>query len=624
MRKKKKKSASAPSISLCMIVKNEEKFLPQCLESVKDYVDEMIIVDTGSTDRTVEIAQSFGAKIYHHPWENNFSKHRNQSISYATGDWLFFIDADEKLDKETVHLLREAVTKTDAAAISVFLRSYLDGGSYYNESISPRLFKNGIGFHYAGFVHNQPRFKGKPDMHPVVIWHYGYDLNPEQREQKHQRSMKLLLKQAKQFPDDAPTRHHLSMTYFAMKEWEKAIKEAKKTIELIEKKKLKDAGYSWTYYVLVGSLLVLDRLDEAQEWAEKGLRFYDKSPDLFYWLTEISFKKKNFVKVIEYGKEFFRLKKLVKEKPEEFGMIVFETINREWKMCRNMGYAYFSLKDKENAIHFLKKAVETAPDSDKDALKQEAGLNCIRFNKPQDAIYFLEGLPKDRREYMEGLMALASTYEKLNLLQKADGLYQSLENSLPEDYGIPFKRGLALMRLGNIKEAKHCFERSVELNPGHVDSLINWGLAFENLGQKEMAVEKYLAALALDPDSAKGNLNLGLFYFKQSDYARAREYLKKCMADFPENVYLCLALSKACLETGEIEAMVGTCERALRSLGLPADFVLESMAQLADLYIGIAEKLHSQRRIEPFKLAIEIALMLSPDRVDLPFTPTFH
>ena len=86
-----------PSLSACMIVKNEEKFLAQCLNSIKDAVDEIIIVDTGSTDKTVEIAQSFGAKVYHHPWRNSFSEARNHSLSYATCDWILQIDADEAL-----------------------------------------------------------------------------------------------------------------------------------------------------------------------------------------------------------------------------------------------------------------------------------------------------------------------------------------------------------------------------------------------------------------------------------------------------------------------------------------------------------------------------------------------
>lgn len=83
-----------------MIVKDEEQQLGRCLKSAISFVDEIIIVDTGSTDQTCEIATSYGARIYHHPWEGNFSKHRNQSLEYARGRWIFQLDADEELVAE--------------------------------------------------------------------------------------------------------------------------------------------------------------------------------------------------------------------------------------------------------------------------------------------------------------------------------------------------------------------------------------------------------------------------------------------------------------------------------------------------------------------------------------------
>ena len=85
-----------PTLSLCMIVKDEESMLANCLKSVNGYVDEIIVVDTGSSDRTVEIAEEHGAKVFHHQWENDFSKHRNQAIGYASGDWILVLDADEE------------------------------------------------------------------------------------------------------------------------------------------------------------------------------------------------------------------------------------------------------------------------------------------------------------------------------------------------------------------------------------------------------------------------------------------------------------------------------------------------------------------------------------------------
>ncbi|RKX21112.1 MAG: glycosyltransferase, partial [Candidatus Zixiibacteriota bacterium] len=93
------------TISACMIVKNEEELLPGCLDSIRDLVDEIIIVDTGSDDKTMEIARSYGAKIFEQPWEGNFSKHRNYSMEQATSDWILIIDADEKLDNSNLRSL---------------------------------------------------------------------------------------------------------------------------------------------------------------------------------------------------------------------------------------------------------------------------------------------------------------------------------------------------------------------------------------------------------------------------------------------------------------------------------------------------------------------------------------
>ena len=84
-------------ISVCLITKNEEKFLSDCLQSIREIADEIILVDTGSTDRTVEIAGAFGCRVIHHEWQNDFSLARNTGITAANGKWILCIDADERL-----------------------------------------------------------------------------------------------------------------------------------------------------------------------------------------------------------------------------------------------------------------------------------------------------------------------------------------------------------------------------------------------------------------------------------------------------------------------------------------------------------------------------------------------
>src|SRR5438105_1750182 len=99
-------SNAAPKISLCMIVKDEEANLAACVGCVRDLVDEIVIVDTGSSDRTVDIANGLEAKVASFPWRDDFSAARNESLRHATGEWIFFLDADDRIDDVNREKLR--------------------------------------------------------------------------------------------------------------------------------------------------------------------------------------------------------------------------------------------------------------------------------------------------------------------------------------------------------------------------------------------------------------------------------------------------------------------------------------------------------------------------------------
>ena len=105
------KQADAPNtalhLSLCLIVRDNEGTIEACLESVQPWVDEMIVVDTGSTDKTPEIVQRFGARLFHLPWCDDFSAARNESLKAARGEWIFWIDSDETIDARNGRKLRE-------------------------------------------------------------------------------------------------------------------------------------------------------------------------------------------------------------------------------------------------------------------------------------------------------------------------------------------------------------------------------------------------------------------------------------------------------------------------------------------------------------------------------------
>ncbi len=127
-------------LSLCMIVKNEEAALPKCLGSVKNVVDEMVVLDTGSSDRTPQIAQKFGAKVYHFEWCNDFSAARNEALKYVTGDWVLVLDADETLTQKIVPQLKDAIQREEYILVNLLRHEV--GAEQSPYSLVSRLFRN--------------------------------------------------------------------------------------------------------------------------------------------------------------------------------------------------------------------------------------------------------------------------------------------------------------------------------------------------------------------------------------------------------------------------------------------------------------------------------------------------
>jgi len=141
-----------PSISACLIVKNEAENLRPCLESLEDLASEVVVVDTGSTDDTVAVAEGLGAKVRHYAWTNDFAAARNESLRQATGEWVFWLDADDRLSPRAVAQLKRAAASGQADAYMCLVTSIeADGKRTTAEHF--RLFRNGLGIQFSGGIH---------------------------------------------------------------------------------------------------------------------------------------------------------------------------------------------------------------------------------------------------------------------------------------------------------------------------------------------------------------------------------------------------------------------------------------------------------------------------------------
>lgn len=181
-------------VSAAMIVRNEETFLPDCLRSIVDEVDEIVVVDTGSVDKTREIAAHYGARIIERPWTNDFSAARNCAIDHATGDWILYIDADERLAVPTPGALRAAIRDPDLVALWMLFRIQVN----YTLCRELRLFRRDDRIRFRGVIHETAH----PDLESVAqsdglligrtdirLDHLGYDGDLTA---KHHRNLPLL------------------------------------------------------------------------------------------------------------------------------------------------------------------------------------------------------------------------------------------------------------------------------------------------------------------------------------------------------------------------------------------------------------------------------------------------
>ncbi|MGL5153259.1 MAG: tetratricopeptide repeat-containing glycosyltransferase family 2 protein [Clostridium sp.] len=186
----------ASTLSACIIAKNEEKHIGTCLESLQGVADEIIVVDTGSTDRTVEIAESYGAKVYFDPWDNDFAKARNFAISKATKDYILYIDCDEYLHSDDWKKIGKLLNKR-YEGFCLLLCNYIDGQETLTAQ-SFRIFKNRPFYEFRGRIHEQvinsilDRYKPSDiGFINVKIRHTGYDEAKNNIEKKKERNFKI-------------------------------------------------------------------------------------------------------------------------------------------------------------------------------------------------------------------------------------------------------------------------------------------------------------------------------------------------------------------------------------------------------------------------------------------------
>ena len=459
----------SPKISACMIVKNEEEFLPNCLNSIKGVVDEIIIVDTGSTDDTMTIAKNFGAKVYHHPWNDSFSEARNHCLNHASGDWILQIDADEELEQADIPKLRLAISDHRYNGIIIAIQSIIKDGlhTFYH----PRIFRRGNGF-YKDIIHEQTIIEGERLPTEIRLYHHGYNLDEKKMRIKWQRTTHLLKKQIAHNKHDGFAWFNLIRNYRIQDLFQDGIDAGEEALKIMspvsflnhDKTDINLHHYVMIIYETANCHLYNENYSKAKELCHFALsklaelKIEPENIDLIFTLACIYLKEGDYRKAIDYFERFLLLREWY-----------LKNINKISLMVDTMGYDY-------TAYNGL-------------------GICSGKLGHLQTAIDYLQKAIASNTKYLTPYKNLALCYlNEENFVEATNTLLKTISEGIADNE--------VLLHLGELYIKQEAYEKAIPYLEAHIktcpenkDILLNIARCYEKLGHWEAALVGYKSAL---------------------------------------------------------------------------------------------------------------------------------
>lgn len=471
------KKRSTPSLSLCMIVRNEAENLPSCLAPIQSVVDEIVLVDTGSSDDTKEVGRALGARVFEFPWDDDFSAARNESIRHARGDYILWLDADDRVDATEVEKLRALKgrfprAKSHAYYLTIHNQSAVDGETLFRQL---RIFPNLPGVRFQGKIHEQVYYTLRPKGVTFVntdigIRHIGYhDASSVVR--KSERNLKILMKELEADPGNPILRYHAARTLSGIGRHEEAIFHMKQVTDdpRIQKEEKP--------FFLEASLLLGKYYVEAKR--------FEEAASVFAHLREL-FPEQSLVhfglgETLFLQKEFEGARRALEASlahPLEVTLFPVNLQRLRFYQHYLLGRSYLETGEKAKAKEMFLRSLDQHPNHSKSL--QSLGLLCLQEGRFEEAASFYERAVNEGEATPEILASLGMLSKKMGRWNKAEGL----------------------------------FRRLLDLAPGAVEPLLQLGDLYRSKRDYEKAIHHFLAALREVPHLVEARLALSDIYFR--------------------------------------------------------------------------------------------------------------
>jgi glycosyltransferase involved in cell wall biosynthesis len=489
-------------VSACIIAKNEEDNLPRLLESIKGKFDEIVLVDTGSTDKTVEIAKSYGAKVFYREW-NGFADARQYAVEKATGEWIWFFDADCELEEDEYERFKRILLLVHEnpaiEGIGVIYKNTDINGQVKGYSSTVHIHRKKPELVWEGKIHERVVNKNTGTIiippFSVYVLHHGYaDLKTQLCKAK--RNLKLIFEELRRSKSNQKEYYlnifYVVQSYLILSADENGKKYLRKSLRYINKflenKDIveNDSTFKIHFYVYASQIYKrLNQTDKAIELIDEGLKLKEFYPDFHYLKYEIYKEKKEKEKAIEEGIKFL-------QSVDNYGnKVITDYVYMKDKVLNELINMINSEESKEEIIQKIK-----------EIYKKHRGLYISRL---------LFYLIKDKNKKEAEKIILKSA-----ILYNSDQAYADI--------------GLLAIENNELKKAKEYFIKALDINPFNTQankSLYEISIKENNLNEAFEYLKNYVLYskdAKYIPDLIEISDKLGFFEFSKKLKERLKNF----------------------------------------------------------------------------------------------------
>lgn len=554
-------------ISLCMIARNDAEFLEECLQSVEGVVDEIVLVDTGSTDETPLIAQQYGAKVIHTEWRNDFAWARNMALQHTTGDWVLILDADERLNgPKTRQALLEGARHPQYVGYYIEVLNIVDferpDQQFMHRIV--RFFRRLPYARWEGALHEQitpslVQHGGRiATLTNAQILHIGYEKTILERKNKAQRNLDILYTLLQENPDDLFYLFNLANTYYTMGDYEKALPLLESVCKETDPSQ-DHMPHTWSLWV--ACLRHLDRPEEAIQVAEQAIQRGIDYPGIYFEKAQShrALQKDTlaYEALLEVPRSAMRIGLLGAdgETLQTGSGFVGDLTIVTYKWRHLIADTLIALGRLDEAEPYLNYLMHHHSHNSSIVLLYADWLRLQ--NRFEDAHQVYEQLAQDpahapvawrmiadlwwqQKQFARAIPALKNLCDHFpnaeewwhrwvhasEQAQDFQSLVEAFEwraqqtDSVSADMHINW--GRALWQLRRYEEALHHFTHAIQIEPTNPNALLNAGDALYQLGAYAEAADAYSFGIELDPFNPQAWYTLGNCYARMQVYDAAK------------------------------------------------------------------------------------------------------